>query len=110
MAEFDARSLLSFQARELGTRKVRKKHLSLKRRKNQRRRKKRRKNLLQMISPWNQRRKILWMPYQRELSIWRNGKDFTPTMTRILPLPGSGSTLTTRTTPSGEGTTSTMTS
>merc|ERR1719318_808760 len=72
------RSLLSFQARELGTRKV--------------------------------RRKILRMPYQRELSIWRNGKGFTPTMTRILPLPGSGSTLTTRTTQSGEATTSTMTS
>merc|ERR1719184_260398 len=101
MAEFDAKKFAEFSGKGTGDKKGKEKAPKAER-------KKRRKNLLQMISLWNQRRKIQWMPYQRELSIWRNGKGFTLTMMRILPLPGSGSTLTTRITPSGEAITSTM--
>merc|ERR1712025_1482529 len=97
-------------ARELGTRRVRRKHQRQKRRKSQRRRKRRKKNLPLMKSQWNLRRKILWMLCQREPLIWRNGKDSILTMMKTPPSPGSGSILITKITPSGEAITNTMTS
>merc|ERR1711892_1443766 len=104
------RSLPNFQERELETR-LRHLRPRQRRKRNQRRRKKRRKILKMMVSePWSQRRKTLLMPCPRDLSILRNGRDFTQTMTKNLQLPGSGTTLTTRTTPSGRETINTMTS
>merc|ERR1712243_278529 len=102
------RNLPSFQVRELGTKREKRKHQRPKRRKNLRRRKRRKKNLSLMKSQWNPRKKILWMLCQRVLLIWRNGKGSILTMMRTPPSLGSGSILTMKITPSGEAIINTM--
>merc|ERR1719206_1242307 len=95
MAEFDAKKFAELSGKGAGDKKGKEKAPKAER-------KKRKKNLPLMKSQWNPRRKILWMLCQRELLIWRNGRDSIPTMMRTPPLLGSGSILTTKITPSGE--------
>merc|ERR1712036_90303 len=109
MAEFDAKKFAEFSGKGAGgDKKVKRKHQRLKRRKSQRRRKRKRKSLPLMKSQWNLRKRIPWMPCLRVLLILKSGKDFIPTMMKTPPSHGSGSTLTMKTTPSGEAITSTM--
>merc|ERR1719458_441920 len=65
---------------------------------------------LRSLRPLLKRSPIPLRKCPREPLTWKSGRGFIPTMTNPSPLPGSGSTLTTRTTPFGEEITSTTTS
>merc|ERR1712032_1543009 len=92
-------------------RKRRRRHLNRRLKSLRKRRKKRRKRRsLRNLQPLLRRSPIPLRKCPREPLTWKSGRGFIPTMTNPSPLPGSGSTLTTRTTPFGEEITSTTTS
>merc|ERR1739838_1067945 len=100
MAEFDSKKFAEFSGKG-GDKKGKEKAPKAEKKKEPE------KKNQKLTSLWSQRRKILLMPYQRDLLTLRNGRGFTPTMTRNLPSPGSGSISITRITPSGREITNT---
>merc|ERR1719238_1181795 len=110
MAEFDAKKFAEFSGK--GDKKAEKKEKAPKQeqKKPEKKKEKKEKDEAEPKADVHQspRRLIHSRRCQREPSISRSGRGFTPTMTSPSLLPGSGSILTTRIIPSGAETTSTM--
>merc|ERR1712071_88800 len=109
MAEFDQRNSPSSQERETTRRKRKKRHQNRRQRSLRKRRKKRRLSLRNPLPPLR-RSPIPSRKCPREPLTSRSGRGFIRTTMSQSLLPGSGSTLTMKTTPSGGEITNTMTS